>query len=283
MSVATDAASTRPRVSVIVPAYNAVRFIGRALESILTQTMSDLELIVIDDGSTDGTGAVIDAYAARDRRMRLEHQANSGLPKALNRAIELARGKYIARLDADDIALPDRLERQVALLDSRPEVGIVGGSIRAIDESDRKTTTFRYPVEPAAVRAQAATGSPVLVAGPTPMVRSEFLRSLGGFRETFDYAQDYDLALRALEKTEVANVDAVVVYYRFSSGQVTQKRHRRQSALAEVARISARQRKAGKPDPVVDGMYIDAKSVDQLGLEPAETERLRKMFLPPPA
>jgi glycosyltransferase involved in cell wall biosynthesis len=272
-----------PLVSVIMPAYNVVRFIGRAIESVLTQTVRDLEFIVIDDGSTDGTGSLIDTYAARDPRMRVEHQPNSGRPKTLNRAIELARGKYIARLDADDIALPDRLEKQVAYLESHREVGLVGGSIRAIDENERKSTTFRYPSDPAAVKAQAATGSPVLIAGPTPMARAEFLRLIGGFRGTFDLAQDYDLALRALEKTQVANVDSVIVYYRFSAGQATQRFHRRQAALAEVARVSARQRKAGKPDPVVDGLYIDATSVERLGLDPAETERLRALFLPPPA
>jgi glycosyltransferase involved in cell wall biosynthesis len=278
-----SAASSRtPRISVIVPAYNAFRFVGRALESILTQTMTDFELVVIDDGSTDGTGAIIDAYAARDPRMRVEHQANAGRPKALNRAIALARGNYIARMDADDIALPDRLQRQAAFLDLHPEVGIVGGSIKAIDETERKLNTFKYPVAPSAIRAQAATGSPMLIAGPTPMARREFLISLGGFRTTFEFAQDYDLALRALEKSDLANLDAVVVYYRFSSGQVSQKHSRRQSALAEVARISARLRKEGKPDPVVDGLHIDATSVERLGLDPAETERLRKLFLPLP-
>lgn len=270
-----------PRVSVMVAAYNAVRFVARTLESVLTQTMRDLELIVVDDGSTDGTGAIIDAYASRDARIRVEHQPNAGRPKALNRAIAMARGKYIARLDADDIALPDRLEKQAAFLDANPEVSIVGGLMRGIDENDRKLGTYQYPVEPAAVRALAARGLPGLVPGPTPMARPEFVKSLGGFRTTFDLAQDYDLVLRALERTEVANLNTVVVYYRFSPGQATAKHARRQSALAEVARISARLRKAGKPDPVVDGLHIDATTVDRLGLEPAETERLRKMFLPP--
>jgi hypothetical protein len=157
---------------------------------------------------------------------------------------------------------------------------MLGGAIRSMDIQGRKLDTYVYPVEPSAVRAEAATGSVMVVAGPTPMLRREFLISLGGFRTAFTYAEDYDLALRALEKAEVANLGEVIVYYRMHAAQVSNRHHRRQAALAEVARISARLRKAGKIDPVKTDMWIDATTVDQLGLDLAETEHLRALFLP---
>jgi hypothetical protein len=113
-------------------------------------------------------------------------------------------------------------------------------------------------------------------------MRADFVKTLGGYRTAFDLAQDYDLVLRALEVADVVNLESLVVYYRLHPGQATHKYTRRQFAMAEVARISAKFRKAGKPDPVTDGLYLDATTVDRLGLDQAETERLRQLFLPPP-
>src|SRR5262245_25968130 len=110
-------------------AYDAEPFVGRAVESILAQTLRDLELIVVDDGSRDRTGEVLRAAAARDPRVTVISQENAGVARSANRAAAVARGAYFARMDADDESLSDRLERQVAWLDRHPRAGVVGGAM----------------------------------------------------------------------------------------------------------------------------------------------------------
>src|SRR5262249_10266218 len=117
-----------PKVSVAMSVHNGERFLAEATDSILGQTFRDFELILVDDGSTDGSGAIADAYQRKDTRVRVIHQHKFGLVAALNQACEQARGEYIARMDADDVAIPDRLVRQVAFMDAHPEVAVLGGT-----------------------------------------------------------------------------------------------------------------------------------------------------------
>ncbi len=124
-----------PKVSIIFPVYNAAHFLPAAIESIKKQIYEDFECIAIDDGSTDESGKLLDTIAAKDSRWKIIHQANAGLVASLNTAIGLARGTYIARMDADDISLPERLQKQVEFLDSHKDVGIVGCSYGVINEA----------------------------------------------------------------------------------------------------------------------------------------------------
>src|ERR1700722_2036753 len=118
-----------PRLSVLMPVFNGGRFLAAAVESILKQSLRDFELIAIDDGSTDQSASLLSQLAGSDDRIRVIRQANAGIVTALNRALELARGEYIARMDADDAALPSRLARQAAFLDGHPDVAVVGSAI----------------------------------------------------------------------------------------------------------------------------------------------------------
>src|SRR4051812_1023393 len=119
-----------PTVSVIVPAYNVASYVGATIESALTQTYQDFELIVVDDGSTDETGAIVDAAVARDARIRVVRQPNGGLSSARNAALRNARGRYIALLDGDDLWDPGFLAAQLAVFESRPDVSVVTGNAR---------------------------------------------------------------------------------------------------------------------------------------------------------
>jgi len=115
-----------PRITVLMPVYNAGPFLAEAVDSLLAQTWSDFELLAMDDGSTDGSGGLLDRYAERDPRVRVVHAPHRGLVDTLNDGLDLSRGELIARADAADVNLPRRLERQVQLMDGRPEVGVCG-------------------------------------------------------------------------------------------------------------------------------------------------------------
>ena len=132
-----------PRVSVILPVYNAAPYLAEAIESILNQSFHHFELIAINDGSTDTSGDILNAYS--DPRLRVYHQTNQGLPKTLNRAISLSLGVYLARQDADDISLPTRLEKQVAFLDSHPKVALLGTWTQIIAEDKLTLRQHTHP------------------------------------------------------------------------------------------------------------------------------------------
>src|SRR6266480_6486765 len=124
-----------PPISVVMPVYNSAGVVAEAVESILQQTFRDFEFIIVDDGSTDDTGEILHEYAQLDKRIRLYSQENSGLIEALNRYCRVAAGKYIARMDADDISLPARLEKQFRFMETHPEVGVLGTWIQDVDEN----------------------------------------------------------------------------------------------------------------------------------------------------
>src|SRR5207237_10277673 len=127
-----------PRVSVLLPVWNGEAFLEQAMESILRQTLSSFELIVIDDGSTDRSAAIAEEFASRDPRMRVLRRPHEGLSAALNAGIAAARGEYVARMDADDISAPDRLRKQVAYLDAHPACVAVGAWSDVVDEAGRQ-------------------------------------------------------------------------------------------------------------------------------------------------
>jgi glycosyltransferase involved in cell wall biosynthesis len=266
-----------PRVSVIIPVYNQRAYLPYTIVSILKQTLRDLELILVDDGSTDGASDVVDAFARRDSRVRVVHQANAGISAAMNRGLAMARSAYIGRIDGDDLALPERFAMQAAFLDAHPRVGVVGGSMYYTDSENRKRGQRRYPID----RNQLHAGILIdqVIAGPTPLFRRSVLEAAGAWRSEFDFAEDYDLAIRMSEKAELANLPAYVVIYRRHEQQTTTLRRQRQKALAMVARIAARLRRSGLPDPIVPGTVMDASLADWLPISRAEAEALRAQFL----
>jgi Glycosyl transferase family 2 len=253
-----------PSVSVVMSVYNGERFLGEAVESVLTQTLSDLELIVVDDGSDDSGPQILAEYASRDPRVAVHRQANQGRAIALNRGIDLARAPFVARLDADDVAMPTRLEYQHQFLSEHAAVAIVGGAVAFVDESSRPFAEVQYPLEDAEIRRAFAHTTPL--AHPAVMIAREALHSAGGFRPVLQEAEDVDLWLRIAERHELANLPDVVVHYRLHPAQATMRRLELQTLCSLAGRAAARARSEGKPDPLDTVERIDAPTLVALGV-----------------
>jgi glycosyltransferase involved in cell wall biosynthesis len=214
---------TMPRVSIIVPSYNTGRYLPVAINSVIAQTFPDWELIVIDDGSTDNTRAVAQSYAPTlGEKLRYLYQSNRGLPAARNAAIREARGEFIAILDADDLWLPTRLERGVAVMDSRPDVGLVHSRTARVDQHG---TIVGYKVFPP--KCQSGKIAAYLltrrasISCPTVLFRKQCLDLVGPFDETMRATEDRDLWFRIAERYEVAYINEILAHSRITPGSMT--------------------------------------------------------------
>jgi GT2 family glycosyltransferase len=238
--------SEQPKVSVIMPVRDGERWVAEAIDSILTQTLRDLELLVIDDGSADATPTILAAIAAQDPRVTVLRQGREGLVTALNRGLAEAKAPLIARLDADDIALPDRLARQCEYMAAHASVVLLGGWARIVDEAGRQTGRQMRP-SPRSLGATLTKRSPFI--HPTVMIRTEAARRVGGYHAAFEAAEDYDLWLRIADVGELAIASELVIHYREHGSSVTRTRQLRQIYSARLAKLAAAERRAGRPDP----------------------------------
>jgi len=196
------AIETVPIVSVIIPTYNRTMLVRDAVRSVLGQTFSDFELIVIDDGSTDGTDRMMGEFD--DQRLHYLKQENRGRSAARNRALALARGRYIAFLDSDDLYLKDKLEKQVALMDLRPDIDMIYTSAICVDEAGRPLEQQIYTAEVEGdIYRQVAFFQPVTITLPTVMLRREVLDAVGHFDERMDRFEDTDLWRRVAKRFRV--------------------------------------------------------------------------------
>lgn len=214
MTMSDPAVRPVPAVSVILPVYNARRFVVEAMRSILDQTFTDFEFIVIDDGSTDDSFRIVKEAAAGDPRLRLVRQENQGVSAAANRGMELARGEFLARMDADDISLPTRLEKQVAFLRGHPDHVLVGSRVLFIDEAglplfEMPGLKFTHEEIDAGMLAVEWT-----ILQPAVMMRAAAVRKVGGYRRDLRIHEDHDLFLRLAEVGKVANLPEVLLKYR---------------------------------------------------------------------
>jgi len=209
-----------PAVSVLMSVRNGAPWVKEAAESVLGQTVPDLELIVIDDGSTDATADLL--ATIRDPRLRMERHPPRGLTPSLNRALALARAPLLARLDADDLALPERLAWQRAFLDAHPEVGLLGTGVREVDVSGREIRVTRPPEDDAAIRRAMIRRNPFVHS--SVMMRRSALEEAGGYDESLPVAQDYDLWMRMSRVTRVANLPAPLVVRHLLAGRVSATR-----------------------------------------------------------
>ncbi len=231
--------NTAPKVSVIIPSFNGERFIAEAVGSILGQTWRDLELIVVDDGSTDGTRALLREMAAGDARMRVIEKTNEGLIATLNRAIAEARGAYIARLDHDDVGRPNRIERQARFLDEHPEYVAVGCLMQNMRADGSYVGTVRIRHEKLVHRPDAFPPTQTWLYGPSPMMRTEMLREAGGYRPQFLASEDRDLCWRLGALGPVERLPEVLVDYRYHDSNMSKVRRRTQRYSALLSDLSA--------------------------------------------
>ena len=211
---------SQPLVSVIMPVYNAERYLGEAVESILSQTFADFELIAIDDCSTDGSLAILKSFAEKDKRVLvLENERNLGVTPTLNRGLAIAHGELIARMDAVDVSLPERLEKQAAFLEAHPEIGLVSGDAVAIDaEGCAIPEAFALIREPGYIKWLLHFTCPIT--HPAVMGRKALFEQAGGYDPALRYAQDYDLWQRMSHFTHITNIPDTLVGRRVHSQSI---------------------------------------------------------------
>jgi glycosyltransferase involved in cell wall biosynthesis len=269
-----DFIMSAPSITVVLPVYNGGAFLGKAIESILNQTYRDFEFILINDGSKDGSKQVIDNYAAKDNRIIAVHQENAGLVTTLNRGIAMAKAPFIARMDADDVALPERFAAQIDYMNKHPEIAVLGTSIRLIDENDAPITDILYPASPKDVAKEVLRGSPL--AHPTVMMRKAILDEAGGYNQLYNHGEDYELWLRLSEKYQMANLPEIYLLYRQHPHKVSFQYSRDQTIATFIALLASKARRQGKEDPTKHLTKITTDSLDLFPL--TQQEKSRMMF-----
>jgi len=223
-----------PTISLVMSVYNAGRFLRPAMESVLAQTYGDVEYVVIDDGSTDDSPKVLREYAGRDSRVRLTCRENRGLTVTLNEALGQARGEFVARMDGDDISLPDRFETQLAALRADPSLVCVGGHFELIDEKGRLLTRLRPPTDDPSIQKLLLAGH-TAICHPAAMMRRDAVSRAGNYDPYFKTTQDLDLWLRLGEVGRLGNVPKVVLQFRQHGGSVSETKREEQRRFGREA------------------------------------------------
>jgi glycosyltransferase involved in cell wall biosynthesis len=236
-----------PKISVLMAVRDGERWLGQAIESVLTQTFSDFELVVVDDGSIDGSSDILSSLSGRDARIRIMHQRSEGLVKALNRALAVARGPLVARLDADDVALPERLARQAACFDELAALVLLGTWAEEIDDEGCCIGQIRPETYPARLKEILRRQNPFVHS--SVMMRTSLARRLGGYREAFLGAEDFDLWLRMSECGMVANLPQALVRYRLHGGNTGRSLGVRQIFSVRLAHAASAAREISGVDP----------------------------------
>lgn len=235
--------TTAPTVSVLMAVYNGEEYLRQAVDSVLAQTFGDFEFIIIDDGSTDSSSRMLEAYSRQDSRIRCISRPNKGLTKSLNEALRMARGDLIARMDADDVCLPQRFEKQVAYLREHPEIVLIGSRVQFIDPDG-------WPInfKPGMMLTHEEIDAALLRKGwpmvhPAVMMRRQAVMDIGGYSEAYLTNQDHDLFLRLAERGRVANLPDVLLQYRQHFGSISLAKSKQQGDNIEAILREAYQRR----------------------------------------
>ncbi|HTO08015.1 MAG TPA: glycosyltransferase [Myxococcota bacterium] len=251
---------TAPRVSVLMPVHDTARWVEAACESILRQTLRELELVVIDDGSSDDSAERLRALAARDPRVRLSCRHNLGLVATRNELLARARAPLVAWMDSDDLSVPERLALQLTRFEAEPTLVCLGGSVLELDPDGEPLQRICYPAEHEAI-AEAMTRAGAM-RFPTTMMRRQAALDAGGFREPFPIGEDFDLCWRLLERGRLANLQQVVLHYRLHPHSASQRLGARWAAYRDAILELARERRETGSDRLQrgEGLQIAATS-----------------------
>ena len=237
-----------PALSVAMSVYNGASHLALAIESIVSQTFTDFEFLILNDGSSDTSAQIIDDYAARDPRIRAIHRKNRGLIASLNQLVEESKAPLIARMDADDISLPERFAKQMAFMATNPDYGVVGTWTSDIDEHGAPfhISGADHPTDHDAFLASIDVS---MMCHPSVMMRRDLVLSVDGYHSAFKHCEDYDLWLRLAGVTKLCSLPERLVLYRHWSNQVSNRFAFAQQIGAAVAYLAYLERAAGRVDP----------------------------------
>jgi len=241
-----------PAISVAMSVYNCEAYLAPAIESILTQTFSDFEFLILNDGSRDGSADIIDAYAARDSRIRAIHRENRGLIASLNQLLAESRAPIVARMDGDDVAYPHRFTKQYTFLAEHPDYGVVSswtddigadGEIIAAGGADHPSTHEGF---------LAAVHHSTPLCHPATMYRRDLVLQAGGYHQAFRHCEDYDLWLRLADITRLCSLPEKLMQYRRTESQVSNRHIVEQATNGAIAYQAWIERRTGRRDPTAD-------------------------------
>ncbi|MEK7069690.1 MAG: glycosyltransferase, partial [Patescibacteria group bacterium] len=222
-----------PLVTVLMPVYNGEKYLKKAIESILSQNFKEFEFLIIDDGSTDKSAEIIKSF--NDARIRMESNgANLGLIKTLNKGFGMSKGKYIARMDCDDISLPNRLSTQVSFMEKHPEIGVCGSWVKIIGLKNEFIN--KYPQNNEEARAYLLFNTPL--AHPAIIIRKSILEICQfKYDENYRHAEDYELWSRIIDYAQISNIPKVLLHYRMHHESVSKKNSSEQAENSNRVRL----------------------------------------------
>lgn len=249
-----------PGVDILIPVYNAEDTLEASLRSVAEQTFADFRAIVIDDGSTDRSRELLDAFARADPRFVVVHQQNAGIVAALNRALAMVDKPFIARMDADDLCDPERLAMQVAYLQANPDCVAVGCRVRHIDEHGAPIKGLPHPGNPSTANCEWFPAREPYIVHPFLMARTDAVRAAGGYR-SMPHSEDSDLYWRLREHGRLHNLPEILGQYRFHVGSISGKsvlNGRIMSVGSQLGALCAGRREHNQPEPDLSSVTIPA-------------------------
>jgi len=253
-----------PKASVLMPVYNAGKYLDSAIESVLEQSFTDFELLLLNDGSTDGSLGCMEHYAALDARCKVHTWSNRGIIKTLNRGISLSRGDIIFRMDADDICHPERFEKQMAYLKINPGCVVVGSRVMLIDPEGLPICLLNNEVSHKAIDAAHLSGKGgAVITHPSAAMRQSAVVEIGGYHGEFPHAEDIDLFLRLAEIGELANLPDVLLDYRQHLGSIGyQHREAQKKSVKRAVEVTLKRRQLDEYSlPEIENKEIQAPSL----------------------
>lgn len=239
-------AATSRTVSVLMPVYNGARYLAEAVESILAQTFADFEFVIVDDGSTDRSAAMLDEYARRDPRIRIIRRPNTGIVGALNDAIAESSAPLIARMDADDVSLPQRVEKQVAYMGEHPECVALGSRVIGIDPYGCVLFESEHKLAHEEIDKELLNGVGWAIVHPVAMLRRHAVERVGRYRKQWQWVEDLDLFLRLAEIGKLANLPDQLLRYRQHTESINRTRSAEQARLADACVREAYRRRGSE-------------------------------------
>lgn len=246
-----------------MPVYNAERYIAEAVESILAQTYTDFEFLIIDDGSTDGSLEILKRYEAQDKRIKLKSRTNTGYVVALNEMLAEAKGEFIARMDADDISMPQRFKKQLLYLNNHPECDVLGTAAIWIDPDGKLLHEHYPPTEHVEIDNHNLVKLEASIYHPSVLMRKSVFDLIGYYDENLSGAEDLDIWLKIAEKSQLANLREPLLRYRFHMQKVGIANKDKQNNAALLAAKNAHRRRCLN-EPTFPDQRTSIKQSDQL-------------------